>query len=226
ARMDRDTMRRRHAHHRLLDGMEKGEVDVLIGTQMVAKGHHFPEVTVVGVVSADTPLHIPDFRSTERTFQLITQVAGRAGRGEVPGEVIVQTLNPEHYCLQKALAYDYIGFFEEELERRREVFYPPFCRLINLRLEGNNEKRVLETAKRLKGVAVKTLEGFRADVQVLGPAPAFLYKLRGRYRWQMMVKGRDVKRLHQMVGMVLAGFHEKRLSGVDLIVDVDPAITV
>lgn len=233
-RMDRDTTRRKKARQEILNGVEREEVDILVGTQMVTKGHHFPGVTVVGVVSADTALNIPDFRSSERTFQLITQVAGRAGRGPVRGEVIIQTLNPEHYCLQRAITHDYIGFFEEELEKRRDAFYPPFCRLLNLRLEGNSERKVSEAAKRLKEIAIKALSDLKSQIpnpksqilKILGPAPAFLYKLRGRYRWQVLVKGRDVKALHHLVGVVVAEFHKKRTSGVTLVVDVDPATTL
>lgn len=230
ARMDRDTTRRKKSRQEILNGVEREEVDILVGTQMVTKGHHFPGVTVVGVVSADTALNIPDFRSSERTFQLITQVAGRAGRGSLPGEVIIQTLNPEHYCLQKAITHDYIGFFEEELERRRDAFYPPFCRLVNLSLEGNSEKRLHTAVKRLREIALARLGSKphtpKSEIKVLGPAPAFLYKLRGRYRWQMLVKGRDVKSLHHLVGVVVDEFHKRRTSGVTLVVDVDPVTTL
>ncbi len=140
-RMDRDTTSRRHSHQQILKGLESGKIDILVGTQMIVKGHDFPNVTFVGVVSADTSLHFPDFRSSERTFQLLTQVAGRAGRGEVFGEVVIQTFNPDHYSILRAKDHDFIGFYQEEIQFRKALDYPPFSRFINFRLVGNSEKR-------------------------------------------------------------------------------------
>jgi primosomal protein N' (replication factor Y) len=139
--MDRDTTSRKHSHQQILKSLESGKIDILVGTQMIVKGHDFPNVTFVGVVSADTSLHFPDFRSSERTFQLLTQVAGRAGRGEVFGEVVIQTYNPDHYSILKAKDHDFIGFYLEENQFRQALDYPPFSRLVNFRLVGNSEKR-------------------------------------------------------------------------------------
>jgi primosomal protein N' (replication factor Y) len=137
--MDRDTTRKKGAVGRIIDAVEEGRVDVLVGTQMVSKGHHFPGITLVGVLSGDTALNIPDFRSSERTFQLITQAGGRAGRGHAPASVLVQTLNPEHYSFTKAANHDYEGFFAEELKARKEAAYPPFVRLC-LVCKGRGDK--------------------------------------------------------------------------------------
>ncbi len=140
-RMDRDTTSKRQSHLQILKRLESGDLDILVGTQMIVKGHDFPNVTLVGVVSADTSLHFPDFRSGERTFQLLTQVAGRAGRGEALGEVIIQTFNPDHYSIVKAKDHDFMGFYQEEIQFRKALGYPPFSRLINFRLTGNSGRR-------------------------------------------------------------------------------------
>lgn len=234
-RMDRDTTTKKRAHQKILDAVDKGDVDVLVGTQMVAKGHHFPDVTLVGIVSADTSINIPDFRSSERTFQLITQAAGRAGRGNVPGEVIVQTFNPEHFCLKWAAEQNYEAFFEEELSNREGLFYPPFSRLALIRFEGNKEADVEAVAKKAKRVAGSLLEngfkklvpeGFnRGSVAVFGPAPAFFSKLKGKYRWQMLLKGKNVKPLHEFTASILKCL-EKKHDRVKIVVDIDPANTV
>ena len=136
SRMDRDTTSGRGGHARVLKGVEDGSIDILVGTQMIAKGHDFPGVTLVGVISADATLNLPDFRSAERTFQLITQVMGRAGRGDAPGKVLIQTLNPDHYAVSRAAAHDFAGFYQEELEFRREAWYPPFAHLASLSAVG------------------------------------------------------------------------------------------
>lgn len=219
-RMDRDTTRLKGSAKKIIDAVEDKRVDILIGTQMVSKGHHFPGITLVGVISGDTSLNIPDFRSSERTFQLITQAAGRSGRGEVPGRVVIQTLNPEHYCFDCAIESDYDGFFKEETVLREELSYPPYSRLCNLKLEANNEARIKSAADTLRMIAdtVKSREG----ITVLGPAPALIEKVKGRFRWQMLVKGREIKVLHAFVSRVRSGFEAKKLSGVNLILDMDP----
>lgn len=226
-RMDRDTTGKKGSAKKIIDAVEAREVDILIGTQMVSKGHHFPGVTLVGVVSGDTSLNIPDFRSAERTFQLITQAAGRAGRGEAPGEVVIQTLNPDHYCLLAARTHDYEAFYSEEIALREEVVYPPFVRLCSLRLEGPAEARVAAVARELRKAADRFLTAKKAPgITVLGPVPALLAKVRGRYRFQMLVKGPDVKRLHPFIKALKKGFDERKAQGVTLIVDMDPLTIV
>jgi primosomal protein N' (replication factor Y) len=224
-RMDRDTTRKKGAVRRIIDAVEEGTVDVLVGTQMVSKGHHFPGITLVGVLSGDTALNIPDFRSSERTFQLITQAGGRAGRGHAPARVLVQTLNPEQYSFTKAASHDYEGFFAEELKARKEAAYPPFVRLCLVRVEGTKEERVVEAAKALKDMAERKLAG-RVKISALGPAPALLAKLKGRFRWQILLKGADAKELNRFAGEVKRGFERMGLKGVNVTMDMDPVTTV
>lgn len=226
ARMDRDTTTRKNSHHRILRSLEKGEIDILIGTQMIAKGHDLPKVTLVGVVSADTSLGLPDFRASERTFQLLTQVAGRAGRRELAGRVIVQTLNPEHYSIQKARFHDFVGFYEEEIDFRKELNYPPFSRLINFKIMGNSRRRTGEHAEELGGIGKDLLErdkDYQKYIEILGPVTAPLEKLRGKYRWQMLVKGQKPNLLHSFAREALRKAASKiKGDGVTLSVDVDP----
>jgi primosomal protein N' (replication factor Y) len=174
---------------------------MLVGTQMIAKGHDFHNVTLVGVVSVDAGLAMPDFRSAERAFQLITQVAGRAGRGELPGRVLIQTYHPHHYALRHACAQDYEGFFEEEINYRRNLSYPPFVTLASLLVHGDDFGRVQATADALRAALdrANTERGCR----VLGPAPAPLARLRGEHRIQLLLKSRSRTRLRQLVEMAL-----------------------
>ncbi|HHV93288.1 MAG TPA: primosomal protein N' [Firmicutes bacterium] len=193
-RMDMDTTRRKGAHRAILGAFERGEADILLGTQMIAKGLDFPNVTLVGVISADTSLSIPDFRAGERTFQLLTQVAGRAGRGDKGGEVIIQTYNPEHYSIQAAAAHDYTAFYQEELSFRREMGYPPYAFLARVLISGPAEGEVMETAhKAWEALRQLTADlGLKPqDVGIFGPMPAPLSLVRKRYRWHIIVKGEE-----------------------------------
>ncbi|GDY02695.1 primosomal protein N' [Planctomycetota bacterium] len=183
ARMDADTMTERGAHERVLGAFRKKQIDVLIGTQMIAKGLDFPDVTLVGVVSADTGLFVPDYRSAERTFQLLFQVAGRAGRGEKPGTVVIQTYCPDNYAIAAAAKLDYDLFVQQELQFRKQTGYPPFARLIRVLAEGNAEAE----ARALLEKAVTPVRGF-AEMDVLGPAPAVITKVKDRWRWHMLAK--------------------------------------
>jgi primosomal protein N' (replication factor Y) len=158
-RMDRDTVSRKSSHQRILSKLRRGEVNLLIGTQMITKGHDLPRVTLVGVLAADLSLNVPDFRAGERTFQLLTQVAGRAGRGGAAGEVVIQTFSPEHYSIQKAKNHDFIGFYQEESQFRKALDYPPFSRLINFRLVGNSEKRTKAMAEEMGRIGQTLLKG-------------------------------------------------------------------
>jgi primosomal protein N' (replication factor Y) len=223
-RMDRDTTSRRRSHLQILKRLESGSIDILVGTQMIVKGHDFPNVTFVGVVSADTSLHFPDFRSSERTFQLLTQVAGRAGRGEVFGEVVIQTFNPDHYSILRAKDHDYVGFYQEEIQFRRALEYPPFSRFINFRLVGNSEKRTKGMAEEMGGIGQSLLKkGYGKGIEILGPSPAPFAKMRGKFRWQMLAKGKSHQLLHQFA-KELASRMETPLKGkgVNLDIDVDP----
>ena len=220
ARMDRDTTRRKGSQEAILRAWGAGTFDVLVGTQMIAKGHDVAGVTLVGVVHADASLNFPDFRAAERTFQLLAQVAGRAGRGERPGRVFVQTLQPEHYSLQAAAAHDFACFAAAELAARREVGYPPFARLVLLRVEGTDAARV----ERVAGDVARALrESAEGKYAVLGPAAAPLERLRQRYRQQVLVRGRHGAQLRRAVADALPALRASaRAAGVRLIVDVDP----
>ena len=223
-RMDRDTTSRRRSHLQILKRLESGSIDILIGTQMIVKGHDFPNVTFVGVVSADTSLHFPDFRSSERTFQLLTQVAGRAGRGEVFGEVVIQTFNPDHYSILRAKDHDYIGFYQEEIQFRKALDYPPFSRLINFRLVGNSEKRTKTAAEEMGRIGQSLLKkGYGKGIEILGPSPAAFAKMRGKFRWQMLTKGKSPQWLHQFAKELASRMEGPiKAKGVNLDIDVDP----
>lgn len=220
ARMDRDTMGERGAYADLVRSLHEGGVDILVGTQMVTKGHHFPRVSLVGVVLAEASLMVPDFRATERTFHLLMQVAGRAGRGEVPGEVIVQTFVPGHPVLAFVGEHDFAGFVEAELSARREVRYPPFVRLVRVLITGADEARVSAAAVRC---AAAMREASGNSVEVLGPAPAPLARLKGKFRWHVLLKGREPGRLKDLARR---GAHAiQRVPGassLSVLIDVDP----
>ncbi len=217
ARLDRDSVRRRGAAAGILRAMAAGDIDVLVGTQMIAKGHDFPAVTLVGVISADVGLGVADFRAAERTFQLLTQVAGRAGRGDAPGEAIVQTLYPEHYSIVLACRQDYASFFEKELTYRRAMRYPPLTAMINLVVRGGDPRAAAADARTLAAhlQASAGASGFR----VLGPAPAPLARLRGEHRLQLFLKGGNRAAMRQAVQAALAAHPELRRR---VSVDVDP----
>ena len=215
-RMDSDTMRGAASYERVLDAFKAGEIDLLVGTQMIAKGLHFPGVTLVGVVSADTSLAIPDFRAAERTFQLITQVAGRTGRGDAPGRVIVQTLNPHHPAIEAASRHDFHAFCAHEERLRAELGYPPVRRIVRLLLQGATDEAVAAAAKRVG-------ERLRADVagvEILGPAPAPVAKVRDRFRWHLIAKVDRPKRIAALADAATAALARGR-RGVELTIDVD-----
>jgi primosomal protein N'' len=229
-RMDRDTTARKDAHLKMLRAFRGGEADILIGTQMVAKGLDFAGVTLVGVISADTALNMPDFRAAERAFQLLTQVSGRAGRGRKPGHVLVQTFNPEHESVAAAAGHDYETFYRREIVNRRELGYPPYTRLVNVVAQDEDgraaEARLRLLAYRLTGeekdaFGPRFLGGAGGDdIAVLGPAPCPLSRLRGRYRWHLLLKGADIDRLRTRLRDALALLSATDRTGITL--DVDP----
>jgi primosomal protein N' (replication factor Y) len=214
-RLDRDAIRRRGTLASLLARFRDGQIDVLVGTQMIAKGHDFPRVTLVGVVSADVGLGIADFRSSERTFQLLTQVAGRAGRGEQPGEAIIQTLYPGHYSIQLACRQDYPAFYDRELHFRRAMRYPPFVSLVNTVVRSRTFSGAMDDASDI----VQKLRQTDGDLRVLGPAPAPLGRLRGEYRAQLFVKGTNRKRIREALQSAIAARPDLARR---VVVDVDP----
>jgi primosomal protein N' (replication factor Y) len=189
ARMDLDATSTKWAHHRILGAVERGEVDILVGTQMVAKGLDFPNVTLVGVVDADVALHLPDFRSAERTFQLLAQVAGRAGRGPKGGRVLVQTRDPAHHALRHAATHDVEGFLAEEGALRRSPPYPPVTALVNVVASGPEETAVAELAAAVADWVGRMEERFGLGVGVLGPAPCPISRIKDRHRWHVALRG-------------------------------------
>ncbi len=218
-RMDRDTMSRKGAHAETLRAFRRGDADILIGTQMVAKGLDFPNVTLVGVVSADMALNIPDFRAPERTFQLLTQVAGRAGRGKVPGTVVVQTFSPEHESIQFASRHDYLGFYESAIAQRQELGYPPYSHMANVVFTDESEE---EAQKRAYGLAdiLRAEIGSEGAVQLLGPVACPLSRLRGRYRWHLALRAPTKPELLRLLKSGLAQMTATGRSGMTL--DIDP----
>ena len=225
-RMDRDTTRGKGGHTKVLKRFSGTPKGVLIGTQMIAKGHDMPGVTLVGVVSADISLNFPDFRSSERTFQLLTQVAGRAGRGKIPGTVIIQTFNPNHYSVTSSQQQHYGQFYEEELSLRKELKYPPFSRLINFKMEGTSKSKT-EACVDLVGTMAHALwekgARYRSAVEILGPATAPWEKIKGKYRYQMLLKGFPLGTLRTFAAHLLQQMPKLlKGSGVTFYVDVDP----
>jgi primosomal protein N' (replication factor Y) len=196
--MDSYTTRKKGSHERILGDFSSGRSQVLIGTQMLAKGFDFPHLNLVGVINADSGLTLPDFRGAEKTFQLITQVAGRVGRGDEPGKVVVQTYRPDHYALQHARLHDYEGFAKQELALREELFYPPFSRLVLATLESPEEDKALRPLEDLRVHLEARLRG-RVRISILGPAPAPLMKLEGRYRYQLLIKHAPEESAAQLV---------------------------
>ena len=195
-RMDMDTTRTKEGHERILSAFADGEADILIGTQMIVKGHDFPNVTLVGILAADMSLYGDDYRSAERTFALLTQAAGRAGRGSIKGEVVIQTYNPEHYSIEKAAAQDYEGFYEKEMDYRRIMGYPPAAELLAVLVTGEDEK-LLDTAVRyLKEFALRA--GRNKDLQIIGPASPFVGKVNDIYRRVIYIKSKDYSALTVM----------------------------
>lgn len=226
ARMDRDTTTKKGAIVKLLKGLRDQTIDILVGTQMVAKGHDFPSITLVGIICADLSLSFPDFRAAEQTFQLLAQVAGRAGRGASPGSVILQTYNPDHFSILAAKDQDFKSFYTQEMGFRKALSYPPFSRMIQLKISGKDKFKTQEQAERLGSLchALKiTNPALCGSVEIMGPIAASLTKIAGQYRWQILLKGVRAKALHHFVSQLLfenpTAFNSRT---VRVVIDVDP----
>ena len=191
-RWDRDVTRGKHSHDEILRKFRAHHADILIGTQMIAKGLDLPLVTLVGVVSADTALNLPDFRAGERIFQLLSQVAGRAGRGTLGGKVVIQTYSPEHYAIQAAARHDYSSFYDKEIEYRRQLHNPPFTRLACLTYSHTNDALCQREAERMKRLLSQEIDSQGIGIELIGPAPAYIHRLRGRFRWQLILRGSEL----------------------------------
>jgi primosomal protein N' (replication factor Y) (superfamily II helicase) len=195
ARMDVDTTSAKWSHHEILERVGSGAVDILLGTQMIAKGLDFPNVTLVGVVNADVAMNLPDFRASERTFQLLTQVAGRAGRGPRGGLVLIQTALPNHYAIRAALEHDYDAFAVRELAERADPVYPPHTRLVNVVISGTDERAVQDAAIAAADWVDQLIRRHDAQpvIQLTGPAPCAIDRIRGRWRWHFLLRGRSAR---------------------------------
>lgn len=226
ARMDRDTTRRKGSMIKILKGLRNRTIDVLVGTQMVAKGHDFPNITLVGIICADLSLNFPDFRAGERTFQLLAQVAGRAGRGVVPGRVLLQTYNPDHFSILSATEQDFKPFYKTEIEFRKGLNYPPFSRVVQIKISGKNKEKTRQHAETV-GDLCHTLKqknrSLSKSLEILGPIEAPLFKIAKKYRWQILLKGLEVRSLHRFLHNL---WFENRATidrrDVKVVLDVDP----
>ena len=219
ARLDRDTVRHRRAFGQVLNAFGAGKIDILVGTQIVAKGHDFHGVTLVGVASADAQLGLPDFRAAERTFQLLTQVAGRAGRGVLLGQVIVESYHPEHYAIQMAASQDYISFFEKELHFRRLMHYPPFVSLASLLVRGAKLEKAIHWSRQIKTFFESQKV---AEIRILGPAAAPLARLKREYRFHFLLKSTRRAALNRLLNKCLLYCAEKEIPDRSILIDVDP----
>ena len=243
-RFDADSTSRKNAHQQILEAFEQQQIDILIGTQMVSKGLDFPNVTLVGVIAADTALNLPDFRASEQTFSLLTQVAGRSGRAELEGKVVIQTYMPEHYCILAAQKHDYLDFYTQEVEARGALRYPPFSHVATLLLRGRDEKEVIKTANAVRdqlelwqadqrhtSVGASLVDapstGEEATVEILGPAPAPLSKIEGKFRWHLLLRSNAVGK----IGQLLKRLTEEppaaiKSNAVEFVIDIDPTSTL
>jgi primosomal protein N' (replication factor Y) (superfamily II helicase) len=219
ARMDSDTLKKKEDYRRILTDFRLGKIDILVGTQMIAKGLHFPNVTLVGIIYADLSLHLPDFRAGERTFQLLTQVSGRAGRGDIEGEVFVQSFTPFHPAIQYARRHDFLGFYEQELEFREQLKYPPVTRIALITIKGRNEDKVAFLAEHVRKEMEPMLNEME-DLVIAGPAPAPLARAETFYRHQLMLRTRHMSSLSRRLNELLK--HLKLPEGITVTVDIDP----
>jgi primosomal protein N' (replication factor Y) (superfamily II helicase) len=217
-RLDRDTVTGNRQYEVILQGFRDGDFDILVGTQMIAKGHDIPNVTLVGVVSADTGLGMPDFRAAERTFQLLTQVAGRAGRGDLPGIVLVQTINPDHYAVRMAAAQDYQAFYEKELNFRRMMHYPPFTAMANLLVRSEKQEEALRLSAELGRLFMPSPE----KIKVMGPAEAPVPRLKNEFRYQLLIKSASRKALNELLVRAREFALQSKWPATALVIDVDP----
>ncbi|KAF1086771.1 Primosomal protein N' [Sporotomaculum syntrophicum] len=227
-RMDADTTTRKGSHEQILAAFASGEADILVGTQMVAKGLDLPGVTLVGVINADSTLHMPDFRAGERTFQLLAQVAGRTGRGDEPGEVLIQTFTPEHYAVQAAARHNYQAFFYKELGLRKEMGYPPFAKMVRILVYGRDEAAVQQAAEKIRAQLDRFAEGLSGGrIMIIGPAPAPLARLKEDYRWHIILWSADYRQLRLVMQQFAQASHGT-LPGkaLKMSIDVDPMYTM
>ena len=218
-RMDIDTVTKKNSHEEILNKFKNENIDILIGTQMVVKGHHFPNVTLVGVIAADSSLYIEDYRANERTFQILTQVAGRAGRENLPGKVIVQTYNPDNFSIECSKKQDYAIFYETEIELRKQLKYPPFCDIISIGLSDKEENKIRIISEQLYKEINGLIKKYKLGVMVYKPLPCPIDKIKNKYRWRIILKGKLNNKLIDVINYSIENSNNK---GIRIIVDTNP----
>ena len=218
ARLDRDTVSGKRHYESILQNFREGHYDILVGTQMIAKGHDIPNVTLVGVISADIGLGMPDFRAAERTFQILTQMSGRAGRGTLPGIVLIQTINPDHYAVRLAALHDYQGFYQREIEFRKAMRYPPFSAMANILVRSEKQEVALRMAADLGQLLTPPPE----QLKIMGPAEAPVPRLKNEYRYQFLIKAASRVALNELLRRARDFALERKWGATALVIDVDP----
>lgn len=219
-RMDVDTVTKKNSHEEILNKFKNGEADILIGTQMVVKGHHFPKVTLVGVIAADSSLNIDDYRATERTFQILTQVAGRAGRENLPGKVIIQSYNPENFSIQNAQKQNYEEFYETEIALRKQLKYPPFCDIIIIGFNSINEEEIKKVSNLAYEIATKNLDN--EEFKIFKPMPSPIDKIQNKFRWRIIIKGNMNEKANETLNELLKTLYAKDYKNTKITIDVNP----
>ena len=217
--MDVDTVTKKNSHEEILNKFKNENIDILIGTQMVVKGHHFPNVTLVGVIAADSSLNIDDFRATERTFQILTQVAGRAGREETQGKVIIQTYNPDNFSIECAKKQDYQLFYDTEIMLRKQLKYPPFCDIIMFGINSTDKIEIQKASEKL----YRILKKYTGDqMQVMPPLPAPIDRIKYRYRWRIIAKCKLSSKIINSINLAMEEYYKQKFKKTRVIVDVNP----
>lgn len=222
-RMDIDTVTKKNSHEQILDKFKKENIDILIGTQMIVKGHHFPNVTLVGVMAADGSLNIEDYRANERTFQLLTQVAGRAGRENLPGNVIVQTYNPDSLAIEYSAKQDYKSFYEMEIGLRKQLKYPPFCDIMVIGISGQNEKSVIDISEKLHRYLKERILNEKIGLLLYKPVPAPIDKIKNKYRWRIIIKCIYNEQINSLLQDTLEiGYEQTKKTDTRIVIDLNP----
>ena len=223
-RMDIDTVTKKNSHEEILNKFKNENIDILIGTQMVVKGHHFPNVTLVGVIAADSSLNIDDYRANERTFQILTQVAGRAGRENLPGKVIIQTYNPQNFTIQCASKQNYIKFYETEIAMRKQLKYPPFYDIIVIGFNSYNEKEIKNISNEMYNKIINQMKEEKDEekFKIFRPMPCPIDKIQNRYRWRIIIKGQMTKELNKILNKTLKEVYEKNIKDTRISIDINP----
>lgn len=220
--MDVDTVTKKNSHEQILNRFKQDNIDILIGTQMVVKGHHFPNVTLVGVIAADGSLNIDDFRANERTFQLLTQVAGRAGREQDEGRVIIQTYNPDNFAVECSKKQDYELFYETEIGLRKQLKYPPFCDIILIGITSSNEKELTEVSRKLHSYLKMRLQKENFAMILYSPVSAPIDKIKNKYRWRIIVKCKLEDDIINLMNDMLNEYNTMKVHDTKVVIDVNP----